>query len=140
MSSSAWEHYEHEADIGIHGIGNTKAEAFKQAALAMTAVVTELGTVKPELKINIDCKAPDDELLFVDWLNALIYQMSTHKLLFSRFDVEIDSRQLHAIAWGEKIDLHRHQPAVEIKGATYTTLSVHKDEKGVWHAQTVVDV
>jgi len=140
MSSSSWQHYEHEADIGVHGIGTTKAEAFIQASLAMIAVICELDTIRPELKIDIDCKAPDDELLLVDWLNALIYQMSSHKLLFSRFEVEIESGQLHGSAWSENIDPARHQPAVEIKGATNTTLSVHQDDEGYWHAQTVVDV
>lgn len=28
-----WEHFEHGADIGVRGIGATKAEAFEQAAL-----------------------------------------------------------------------------------------------------------
>ena len=140
MSPSSWSHYEHEADIRVSGIGRTKADAFIQAALAMTAIITRLDTVSPEYKVDIDCEAPDDELLFVDWLNALIYQMSTRKILFSRFDVDIESGHLHATAWGEKIDLHKHQPVVEIKGATYTTLSVDQDEQGNWHAQTVVDV
>ena len=35
-----WEHFIHGADIGIRGIGRTKAEAFEQAALAMPAVMT----------------------------------------------------------------------------------------------------
>jgi tRNA nucleotidyltransferase (CCA-adding enzyme) len=140
MSASRWSHYEHEADIGVLGIGKTKADAFIQAALAMTAIITEPDTVSPDCKIEIDCEDADDELLFVDWLNALIYQMATMKVLFSRFDVDIASGHLHACAWGEKIDRLKHQPAVEIKGATYTTLSVHQDEQGNWHAQTVVDV
>jgi SHS2 domain-containing protein len=140
MSPSSWSHYEHEADIGVLGIGKTKADAFIQAALAMTAIITQLDMVCPDCKINIDCEAPDDELLFVDWLNALIYQMSTRKMLFSRFDVDIAPGHLHATAWGEKIDVDKHRPVVEIKGATYTTLSVHQDQQGNWHAQTVVDV
>ncbi len=140
MSSSHWQHYEHEADIGVLGIGRTKAEAFAQAALAMTAIITEPDKVSADIKLDIDCEAPDDELLFVDWLNALIFQMSVRKILFSRFDVDIESGHLHACAWGEIVDQHKHRPVVEIKGATYTTLSVHQDDQGNWRAQTVVDV
>jgi SHS2 domain-containing protein len=36
-----WEHYEHDADIGVRGYGATRAQAFEQAALALTAVVTD---------------------------------------------------------------------------------------------------
>ena len=32
-----WEHFEHDADVGVRGWGNTRAEAFEQAAVAMTA-------------------------------------------------------------------------------------------------------
>ena len=40
---------------------------------------------------------------------------------------------------GEPIDLERHHPAVEIKGATYTELAVLRKD-GHWTAQCVVDV
>ena len=35
------------------------------------------------------CEAPDDELLLVDWLNALIYEMATRHMLFGRFAVSL---------------------------------------------------
>ena len=38
-----WEHFPHEADIGIRGFGATPAEAFEQAALAMSAAATASG-------------------------------------------------------------------------------------------------
>lgn len=140
MITPHWEHFEHEADIGVHGVGNTMADAFIQAALAMTAVITELECIKPVFKIEIKCKAPDDELLFVDWLNALIFEMSIRKCLFSQFEVNLKTGFLQADAWGEKIDLDRHQPVVEVKGATYTALQVYQDDDGNWHAKTVIDV
>lgn len=134
-----WEHFPHEADVGIRGFGATLAEAFEQAALAMSATVCELGVIKAQESITIECEAPDRELLFVEWLNALIYQMSTRKMLFSRFSVQLDGGHLHAEAWGEPVDRTRHEPAVEIKGATYTSLRVAQ-QAGEWVAQTVVDV
>ena len=140
-----WQHYEHEADIGIEGLGTSRVAAFTQAALALTAIITEPENVSADSEIEIVCEAPNDEILFVDWLNALIYEMANHKMLFSRFDVEITSPEKHvstlrAKVWGEKIDLEKHQPVVEIKGATYTTLKVYEDKNHIWHAQTVVDV
>jgi tRNA nucleotidyltransferase (CCA-adding enzyme) len=79
-------------------------------------------------------------LLLVDWLNALILEMAARHMLFSRFEVSLDGHRLNATAWGEPIDLGRHQPAVEIKGATYTALKVGRMESGQWLAQCVVDV
>ena len=57
--SARWEHFPHEADMGVRGFGSTKAEAFEQAALAMTAVVADIRTVGPQKRVGIECEAPD---------------------------------------------------------------------------------
>jgi SHS2 domain-containing protein len=134
-----WEHFAHQADIGIRGIAPSKEQAFEQAALALTAVITDPASVKLQDKVNITCEATDDELLLVNWLSTLLYEMATRKMLFGRFEVFISQNRLSALAWGEKIDVRRHTPAVEIKGATYTELSV-KQDNNIWIAQCVVDV
>ena len=139
MKSDHWEHFEHKADIGIRGFGNTLAAAFTQAALAMTAVVTDIERVQPVTSININCSEEENDTLLYDWLNALIYEMSTRKMLFSEFDIHIESGHLSATVSGEAIDIERHQPAVEIKGATFTELAVYQD-KEQWIAQCVIDV
>ena len=120
--------------------GATKEVAFEGAALALTAVITDLAEVIPTQPVTIACEAPDDELLLADWLNALVYEMATRRMLFSRFVVRFNDHSLHATAWGEPIEVARHQPAVEVKGATYTELSVKRDEEDRWVAQCVVDV
>ncbi len=135
-----WEHFYHQADIGVRGIGPTAEKAFEQAALALTAVVCNPDSVRCRTTIEVDCEAPDVELLFADWLNALIYEMATRSMLFRRFEVTLEGDRLHGSACGEMVDVRRHQPAVEIKGATYTALEVRQDSPGLWHAQCVVDV
>lgn len=135
-----WEHFPHEADMGIRGIGPTKEAAFEGAALALTAVITDPAEVIPTQQVTITCQAPDDELLLVDWLNALVYEMATRKMLFARFEVHLNGHSLQATAWGEPVEVTRHRPAVEVKGATYTELSLKQDEQGRWIAQCVVDV
>jgi len=140
MESAHWEHFEHDADVGVRGIGATKDEAFEQAALAMTAAITDPAGLNPTETVEIECDAPDDELLLVDWLNALIYEMATRRLLFGRFEVHLNGERLTAQAWGERVDVARHQPAVEVKGATLTCARVEQNSTGQWLAQCVVDV
>ena len=139
MRQPSWEHFEHDADIGIRGHGQTKAEAFEQAATALMAVITDPRGIQAEQAVSLRCEAPDDELLLVDWLNRLIFEMATRRLLFGRFEVHLEDGRLEATAWGEPVQVERHRPAVEIKGATYTALRV-AEERGNWIAQTVVDV
>lgn len=136
----SWWHFQHLADIGVQGQGTTLAEAFEQAALAMTAIVADPASIRPQVAVAVSCAAPDRELLLVDWLNAWIYEMATRGLLFSRFEATLTDGGISGTGWGESIDPARHQPAVEVKGATYTALRVWLDEDAIWHAQCVVDV
>lgn len=135
-----WEHFEHKADIGVRGIGPTMASAFEQAAIALVAVCTDPARIQPVQEIQVQCEAPTPELLLVEWLNTLIYEIATRKMLFGRFNVQICAQRLTATASGEPIDITRHEPAVEVKGATYAELAVRELQPGCWIAQCVVDV
>jgi tRNA nucleotidyltransferase (CCA-adding enzyme) len=135
-----WQHFEHGADIGVRGLGTSKAQAFEQAAMALTAVITDPAQVALRQSVDIACEAADDETLFVAWLNALVYEMAVRRMLFGRFEVRIDGHRLQASAVGEPVAPLRHRPAVEVKGATYTALHVGQAANGQWLAQTVVDV
>lgn len=135
-----WEHFDHGADIGLRAEAASKPALFELMAEALTAVVTPPQRIAPEIEIPIDCQAPDDALLLVDWLNALIYEMATRGLLFSAWQVSLEDHHLHGRARGQAVDRVAHEPAVEIKGATYTALEVRRSPDGRWHAQCVVDV
>jgi SHS2 domain-containing protein len=126
--------------MGIRGTGSTPDEAFAQAALAVTAVVTDLARVEPREEVTIECAGGGLEDLFFAWIDALVFEMSTRRMLFSRFDVRIEDGQLRARAQGEPVDRAKHEPAVEVKGPTLTELSVTRDAAGGWSAQCVVDV
>ncbi len=135
-----WEHFPHDADMGVRGFGQDTGEAFAAAALALTAILCDPAGIAPLKRIDIRCEAPDIELLLADWLNALIYEMAVRSMVFSRFEVRLDGNALSASAWGEPMDRARHQPAAEVKGATYTELRVFRRLDGDWVAQCVVDV
>ncbi len=139
-SGARWEHFPHGADIGIRGIGPSQAQAFEQTALALTAVLTDPSLVLPRRRIAIHCEAAGPEALLVQWLNSLVYEMAVRRMIFGRFEVHLAGSALDAEAWGEQVDVPRHQPAVEVKGATYTSLFVGRSPNGAWVAQCVVDV
>jgi tRNA nucleotidyltransferase (CCA-adding enzyme) len=134
-----WEHFSHDADIGVRGFGPSIETAFEQAALALTAVVTEAEVVA-RMPVAVACEAPDVELLLVDWLNAVIYEMAVRRMLFGRFAVRVADKRLHGEMWGEPVDRQRHAPACEPKGATLTALRVARGTDGLWSAGCVVDV
>jgi SHS2 domain-containing protein len=139
MGAPGWAHFAHDADLGLCGRGVTVAEAFEQAGLALTAAVTD-AAIAGEVPVEVECEAPDLELLFVEWLNAIIYEMAVQRLLFGGFTVQIDGGRLKGTLWGEPVDVERHAPSCEPKGATYTALRVAQSADGIWSACCVVDV
>lgn len=134
-----FENFAHDADVGVRGRGSTLAEALANAGRALTAVVTDPASVREVLSVQVACEASDPEVLLFDWLNALVFEMATRRVLFARFDVRVDGATLVARAFGEPVDVPRHHPAVEVKGATWTGLRVGR-EGGAWVAECVVDV
>jgi SHS2 domain-containing protein len=153
QGETKWETFAHEADIGVRGSGATLAEAFAGAATAMTAAICDPARVGAGDTVHIECAAPDAEMLLVDWLNALVYEMATRHMLFSRFEVTVEDHRpaggrgpgggsvyLRATAWGEPVDVAKHQPAAEVKGASFCELAVRHEPDGQWLAQCVVDV
>ena len=140
MRGGSWEHFEHDADIGLRATASSREGLFEAMAEALTALVANPEEIRPVEPVSIRCEAPDDALLLIDWLNALIYEMATRKMLFSNWRVSIDDHVLDAVATGEPVERARHKPVVEVKGATYTALSVDRDSAGTWHGQCIVDV
>lgn len=137
---AGWEHFPHDADVGIRGYGPSLGAAFEQAAVAMMAAITDVENIQARQCVSIVCRAPQVDLLLVEWLNALVYEMATRHMIFGRFAVTIEDTGLSAQAWGEPVSVGRHRPAAEVKGVTYTALEVSRRADGQWLAQCVVDV
>jgi len=134
-----YETFGHEADIGIRGFGNSVEEAFENAAKALYSVMVNVNAVQPQTVRTVTASASDVELLFIEWLNSLLTLTDLDRIFFSKFKVKLEGTFLHGTAWGESFNKVRHEPNVEVKGASYHLLSV-KEENGRYVAQCVVDV
>ena len=133
-----YDYFEHQADVGIIGIGNTLEEAFVEGAKAMFQVMCEIKDVEAKEEVKIEVDASDQETLFVEWLNALLAQKDIKDMLFSDFDVKIEGNTLKGVARGETMDLDKHEVKTEVKAATYSQLKIVKDKD--YKVQCVVDV
>ena len=131
-------YFDHEADIGIIGRGQTIADAFVSAAESTFAIMTDLSKIEPLKSIDIEFEETDIELALVTWINNLIADGKAAGLILGRFQLQQNDSHWMGKAWGEpwRDDLIR---GTEVKGATLTMLSVKKINKG-WEARCVVDV
>jgi SHS2 domain-containing protein len=118
---------DHQADIGILAWGASLDEAFAEGARALFGVMADTALIEPREEVRIECTAPEEPLLFVEMLNALISRADLSGLLFSDITIEGieragDELRLAARAAGEPLDLQRHEPGLEVKAATYSGL------------------
>ncbi len=139
---SGWETFDHIADIGIRGWGSDLSQAFSNGAMAMFSIMVEdLSRVKPEESVDIECDSFDLTGLFVAWLNTLLAQADLHRMVFSRFQIEIDQETISLKGeaagqiWSE-IDQPR---GIEVKGATFSQADVRQID-GIWMVQCILDV
>ena len=135
---SIYSYFEHDADIGVIGCGDTVEAAFVAAAEAMFAIMTDITKVNDVVHVQIAFEESDLELALVTWLNNLLTEARMEGLIFSRFVLQRNETNWRGEAWGEpwRAEMER---GVEVKGATLTMLSVKQVEAG-WEARCVVDV
>ena len=139
-----YEYLDHQADLGIRGIGSTPEEALSQGAQAMLSALANVATVRERQQFVQRCSAPDIPSLFVEWLNELLYQHQVNNVLFASAHVTQMTRdaqgwQLQGMASGEPLDPGRHEVYTEIKAATYSGLA-YRRMGSQYTIQCVIDV
>lgn len=134
-----YEYFEHQADIGIRGIGKTLAEAFEQAALAMFEIMVETKEVTANEYQIVEVEGNDLNDLLIAWLSELLFLKDIEGKMFSRFEItSIEKNNLVANVYGESIN-PSHKLKLEVKAATWTQLVIEK-RNDIWIAQCLVDV
>ena len=132
-------YFDHEADIGIIGRGQTIEKAFVNAAEALFAIMIDnLNAIQKKASVNIHFTESDSEIALVIWLNLLVGEARAHNLIFGHFTLTHKNNDWHGEAFGEPW----HDQMIrgtEVKGATLTMLSV-RVKNGIWEARCVVDV
>ena len=135
-----FEYFEHEADVGIVGVGKTLEEAFEEAAKAMFNVEVDISRVECKKRIKIECSADNIEELFIEWLNRLLAEADMNRMVFSDFRItELSRNNLKGYACGEPLDVEKHKVKTEVKAATYSQLKI-EEKNGLFYARCVVDV
>lgn len=131
---------EHTADIGFRAWGETPAQLFQNAALALQSTAVEMERVETKMVYPIAASGDDYESLLVAWLNEVLYYLDGERVVMSRFDIEqISPERVTGKGWGEPRDPERHLPRLVVKGVTYHQLSVRQEE-GRWTAQVFLDI
>ena len=131
---------DHTADIGVRARGRDLPEVMQRAAQGMFHVILGGAEVRPVEEEVIEVEGDDAVDLMVRWLGELLFRFDARKRVYGEFRVEMPSpNKLRARVRGERLDLARHQPQMEIKAVTYCGARV--EQRGeAWFAEVVFDI
>lgn len=127
-------------DVGIMAYGKNLEDAFRNAAIGMYSLITDLDAIEEKRSIDISVESHSMEGLLVSWLNDLIFHFDAYGFIGKRIDIqEMGDNKIKTMVTGEDFDAERHEGKLLIKAATYHQLKVEK--KGdVWEIDVIFDV
>jgi SHS2 domain-containing protein len=96
-------------------------------------------TVGETLQREVQASGDDAEHLLSGWLLELLLLTELENVVFGRFEVQIEGGRLTAVAFGEELDLERHEIRGMVKGVTRHMLSVNHEDSG-YAARVVFDM
>ncbi len=132
------------ADVAFEANGKTLEELFESAALATTNVmVKDMTKIELKKRRKITVSAKDVDKLLFNFLQEIVYVKDAELLIFGKYNVRIKERtglySLVCSAFGEKLDMNKHELVVDVKAVTYHMFEVKK-EKEKWKARVILDI
>jgi SHS2 domain-containing protein len=121
-----YEILEHTADLRFRVTGRSLADAFAEAALAVSGTMAP-GCSPGGVERRVELSADDPEELLADFLSELLYLADAESVAFCSFEVSIDGNRLAALCRGEPFSREKHGGGAEIKGISYSGLSIYKE-------------
>ena len=137
---SAYEYFDHTADMGMRVEGKDLAELFSFSAIGMFNLITSLDQFKPADALEVLLEAENVEELLWKWLRELHYLFSTQKFVFKEFEFkELNEKIVWATCWGEYFEPDKHQSEREVKAVTHHGFQVVRSNGG-WKAEVIFDI
>lgn len=136
--------FEHTADVEFEAYGGNLKEAFENAALVVSEVMTDTKKVEPRVREKISIESEDLKSLLYDFLEKLLILHDSKNLVFSKFEInyinkENDKFRLEGFFSGEEFNLEKHESRNAVKAVTYHQMNIEK-KKGKYFIHVVLDI
>ncbi|MBA4396246.1 MAG: hypothetical protein C0394_02480 [Syntrophus sp. (in: bacteria)] len=140
MKAKIYSVFDHTADLGIDVFGETQADLFSHAALALFDLMVDATGMQTTQSREIVIEGADRTDLFVNFLREILYLFNGEGFVLAACRVgRIDDQKLTAEISGGRYDARRHRVRTEIKAVTYHQAAVVQTAGG-WQGRIVFDV
>jgi len=132
------------ADVAFEATGKTLRELLESAGLAVTnTMVKNLDAVEQKVEKKFTVEGDNAEKLLFNFLQEIIFYKDAELLLFNKFELDIVPKkskfQLAVKAYGEKLDMKKHELLVDVKAVSLHNFKVEETKNG-WVASVILDV
>lgn len=140
-----YEFLDHTADVQIHAWGDSLKETFENAAIAMTAYITDINKIEVVKKELIEVDAEDVNGLLYRFLDEVLYLFNAEPYLLSKrvrileFKASSDEFRIKAECYGDTFSLDKHSQGTEIKAITYSAMRI-TDKPDLHEVYFIVDI
>jgi SHS2 domain-containing protein len=129
-----YDYLEHTSDVYVQAYGRSLEEAFENAALGLTGVVTDVSRIRPEQAVEETVEAEDFQMLLYKWLEAILIRLDAEQMVFSSFNVKIEKKDgkyvLTAVMRGERFKSEWHTSGTHVKAVTLHDMEIDESPGG----------
>ena len=125
---------DHATDAIIEVTAKDLKEAFSVTADAVINLTLDQDKVEEKDQKEFSANGKDLRYLLFSWIEEITFVLITQGFAIKRIEFDIDEKEgykINAKAYGEPIDLHKHNFKVEIKAPTFYEMEINQD-KGVY--------
>lgn len=122
---------DHATDAIIEVTAKDLKEAFAVAADAEINLTLDQDKVEEKDQKQFSAKGKDLRYLLFSWLEEIPFLLITEGFAIKRIEFEIkenEGYEINAIAYGESLDVKKHNFKVEIKAPTFYDMVIKQDD------------
>ena len=126
---------DHATDAIIEITAKNLKEAFLVAADAEINLMIDQHTVKETDQKEFSANGKDLHYLLFSWLEEIPFVLITQGFAIKRVEIDIQKNKdfkINAKAFGEQLDIKKHNFKIEIKAPTFHDMVIRQDDTGVY--------
>lgn len=125
---------DHATDAIIEVTAKDLKEAFATAAEAEINLTLDQDKVEEKEEKEFSASGKDLHYLLFSWLEEIPFVLITEGFAIKRIEFDIEKNEgykINAVAYGEPLDVQKHNFKVEIKAPTFYDMEI-REENGVY--------
>ena len=140
MASQSFKVIEHTADTGFEVTGNSLADVFRAAALALFQMMWKITGDIAAKPVDLEISGVDHQELLVNFLEEFLYLYDAKRLICTKVEItSVADKKLTATVWLQPFDNQLDQEILGVKAITYHQMYIGQQDNQ-WLGRVFLDI